>query len=221
LTASLSPREAEILRAGAARFGVELGIDALARLGDFVELLSLWNRRLRLTGETTRSRLLSRHVVDCLAAVPLLPARGPVADIGSGAGFPGIILACVRADLAMVLVEARRRHANFLREVARSLPLPQVRVLEKRAEAAGRTELAHRIRVAISRGLRLDTFLDLVGSLLADDGVAVAMQTPRTARGAETYGAHRGLRLADAREYRLPDGTSRCILVLARALPVS
>jgi 16S rRNA (guanine527-N7)-methyltransferase len=55
-------------------------------------------------------------------------------DIGSGAGLPGIVLACLRPDLRVILVESRRRRISFLREAMRAIPLPCAEALEMRAE---------------------------------------------------------------------------------------
>src|SRR5207253_607068 len=128
---------------------------------------------------------------------------GPLRD-HCGAGFPGIVLGCLRPDLEIVLIESRRRRASFLREAIRVIPLTAVRAVEMRAEeAAIDSELAGRARVAIARGLRLDVFLGLAVPLLTPHGTAIAMQTPRTSRLAPVLAASHGLRLAARHDYSL------------------
>jgi len=214
----MTASEARTLAAGARELGVELDPDTVGRLDRFLGLLEVWNRRIRLTGERDRKRLIEKHLIDSLAPVAHLPAHGTVVDIGSGAGFPGIILACVRPDLDVALVESRRRPTSFLREVIRTIPLPATRAFESRAEEAVQNPaLSRRAAVVIARAIPLDAFLGLAAPLLAPRGQAIAMQTPRTARAAAS--GH-GLELARRRDYRLPGGAPRTLLVFRRTADV-
>jgi 16S rRNA (guanine527-N7)-methyltransferase len=81
------------------------------------------------------TELVERHLLDSLAMEPLLPDSRILVDLGSGAGLPGVPLAIVSDARPTVLVEARRRRASFLREVRRSLQLPNLDVLAARAGA--------------------------------------------------------------------------------------
>jgi 16S rRNA (guanine527-N7)-methyltransferase len=210
--------EARTLRAGAKRFGVELEAEEIGRVGTFLSLLAVWNPRVRLTADRDLGPVIDKHAVDSLSPVPHLPATGLVVDVGSGAGFPGIMIACVRPDVELVLLEARRRRASFLREVVRTIPLPKVRVLELRAEeAAGDRTLARSAALVIARGVRLDAFLALAAPLVADAGEVIAMQTPRTAVMAEAAAKPHGLRLSRRHDYTLGGGESRTLLVFNRA----
>jgi 16S rRNA (guanine527-N7)-methyltransferase len=212
----VTPTEAETLRASAAALGVELPSAALDLLARYLGLLCEWNRRLPLTGDRDVETLIQKHMVDSLAPLPHLPPVGPVADIGSGAGFPGIVLACLRPSLEIVLIEPRRRAASFLREVIRSLPLPKVRVLEMRAEeAAPDAALAGRCRAVLSRAIRLDRFLSLARPLLASDGVVLALQTPGTVAADSSPGASAslGLELRATHDYALAGGERRRLAV--------
>ena len=214
----MEPAEIRALIAGARWFDVELASDAIARIGRYLAVLAVWNRRLRLIGDHDHRAVVEKHAVDSLAPVPFLPAGGLVIDIGSGGGFPGIILGCVRPDLELTLIESRRRRASFLREVIRSAPLPLARALDVRAEDAARDPaLAGRATAVIARALRLDRFLGLAAPFLAPSGIAIAMQTPRTAALAEPTAGRYGLRLACRRDYSLPAGAARALLFFARS----
>jgi 16S rRNA (guanine527-N7)-methyltransferase len=196
-------------------FGLPLGGDALSRIERFVDLLVLWNQRLRLTGERDRSGLIRKHVIDSLACAPLLPLEGQILDIGTGAGFPGAVLGCVRPDLGLTLLDARQRPVSFLGEVIRHLPLPRARALAMRAEdAAEDPTLAGLQSVVTCRALRIDVFLPLAKPLLGPGGFAVSMQTPRLDSSAVAEIARKhGLDLVELREYRLPDGERRRLVV--------
>jgi len=213
----MTPAERALLEAGARWFDVEPDAATTDRIARFLALLGVWNRRTRLTAETDREGVIAKHVVDSLAVVPLLPRTGTVVDIGSGAGFPGIVLGCARPDLRLDLIESRRRRASFLRESIRTIPLPNATVVELRAEAASDTALAGSAGLVVARAVRLDTFLPLAVPLLGPGGRAVAMQTPRTAGLAARTATASGLRLSHRHDYALPGGAARTLLTFERA----
>lgn len=195
--------DVDTLIAGAEALGVELSDDAAARILRHLDVLGVWNQRFHLTGERDRATLLTKHAVDSLALLGMLPNAGRLIDIGSGAGFPGIILACARPDLELVLIEPRRRPCSFLSETIRAIPLPRARVVESRAEETI-AELGGSGAVVTSRALRLDLFLSLAEPLLADGGSVIAMQTPRVDGFAAATPV--GLELAETCDYTLPEG---------------
>jgi 16S rRNA (guanine527-N7)-methyltransferase len=212
-----SAEEVELL-GGAGSLGIAVDPESLGRIGRFIDLLDLWNRRARLTGDRDRRVLVRKHTVDSLAVVSELPLSGTVADIGSGGGFPGLVLGCVRPDLDLRLIESRRRPASFLAEAIRSIPLPRAAVIGTRAEAAARDPtLAGRSDVVVSRAVRLETFLPLAASLVAPGGLVLAMQTPGVEVDyARETGFLHGLELSRHRDYRLRDGERRRLLVFSR-----
>ena len=98
------------------------------------ELLVRWNKVLNLTAIRNMDEAVERHYCESVFAAAYLPeGRHSVADVGSGAGFPGIPVAIVRPDCTVTLIESHQRKAVFLREATRELP--NVRVLGERAEA--------------------------------------------------------------------------------------
>jgi 16S rRNA (guanine527-N7)-methyltransferase len=132
----------------------ERAIDAL--YAHYKEL-ALWNRRMSLIGPGTAGEILARHYGESLAALPLLPVdarRG--LDLGSGAGFPGIVLAAARPGLEMTLVEARERKWAFLSAAVRKAALP-CRCLDVRVQLPLPAGLPESIDVITSRALRLDS----------------------------------------------------------------
>jgi 16S rRNA (guanine527-N7)-methyltransferase len=201
------------------RLGRPIEPAVLDRIARFLDLLELWNRRIHLTGERDRARILHRHVADALACAALLPQSGAFLDLGSGAGFPGVVLACVRPDLPAVFLDARQRPVSFLREVIRTIPLRKARALAMRAEdAAADPELSHRHLLVTSRALRLEICLRLAKPLLAAGGRAVSMQTPRTSHAsAEAIASRLGYRGVDVIDYELSDGSPRRLIVASQS----
>ena len=111
------------------------------RLSKFVELLLLRQQKQNLIGPSTLPQLWTRHVADSLQLLNLAPDARVWVDFGSGAGFPGIVIACALADepgAIVHLVESVGKKANFLREVVAELGLPAQVHLE-RAEKFGET----------------------------------------------------------------------------------
>lgn len=213
----MTPAEHELLEAGARWFDVEPDAAVTDRIARFLALLGVWNTRTRLTAERHPEAVIAKHVVDSFALVSFLPGSGTIVDIGSGAGFPGLVLGCVRPDLRLALIESRRRRASFLSEAIRTIPLPAATVLELRAEAAAETTLAGSAALVVGRAVRLDAFLPLAQPLLGPGGKALAMQTPRTAVLASKSAAGSGLRLAHRHDYTLPSGAARTLLTFERA----
>jgi 16S rRNA (guanine(527)-N(7))-methyltransferase RsmG len=118
--------------------------------------LARWNQRTNLIGRGTASEILARHYGESLAALPLVPPGARVAlDLGSGAGFPGLVLAAARPGLEMTLVEARERKWAFLAAAARKAALP-CQCLNVRVQIPLPAGLPESIDVITSRALRLD-----------------------------------------------------------------
>lgn len=87
------------------------------------EELRRWNRRLSLVGPGTADAVVERHYGEALAALPLIEPARSLLDVGSGGGFPGLVLAAVRPDLDLTLVEARQRKWAFLQSALRKAEL--------------------------------------------------------------------------------------------------
>jgi 16S rRNA (guanine527-N7)-methyltransferase len=112
---------------------VELSAEQVAALEGHYETLLRWNRSLNLTSISGLEEAVERHYCESLFLGAHLPAGSlRIADIGSGAGFPGFPVAVLRPDFSVTLIESHQRKAVFLREATRELP--NVRVFAKRAE---------------------------------------------------------------------------------------
>lgn len=170
---------ADRLRTGARALDIsldDLQIDALCL---FLDELERWNARTNLVGEHDRATLIERHVLDALAAVPVLREVGSelsIVDIGSGAGLPGVPLAVALRPRMMWLVEPRRKRASFLRTMRRVLPALAMEVVEERAEhLANRSDLAGSIDAVVSRAALSDVALETCARpLLRAGGLLVA-----------------------------------------------
>jgi 16S rRNA (guanine(527)-N(7))-methyltransferase RsmG len=118
--------------------------------------LARWNARLSLIGPGTIEQILERHYGESLAALPLIPPGSRTAvDVGSGAGFPGLVLAAARPDLDLTLVEPRQKKWSFLLAASRRASLP-CRCLDARVASPLPEGLPERIDLVTVRALKLD-----------------------------------------------------------------
>lgn len=111
----------------------DLAGDHLEQLRAFTKDLASRGEELGLIGPLERPRIWTRHVLNCALLAPLLKP-GTLADIGSGAGLPGLVLAILRPDVECVLIEPMERRVQWLEEQKQLLGLANVRVVRARAE---------------------------------------------------------------------------------------
>lgn len=159
---ALPPLSRDALAEGLAGLSPEpLSDRTLDALHAHYQELSVWNQRLSLIGPGTIDEILERHYGESLAALPLVPG-GVGLDIGSGAGFPGLVLAAARPGLEMTLVEARERKWAFLSAAARKASLP-CRCLNVRVSVPLPAGIPASLDLVTARALKLDP--DVLGAL--------------------------------------------------------
>ena len=121
------------LRAGAAEFGIALSDTQLDQFARLVAELTRWNKTYNLTAITDPLEVLTHHLLDSLAAQPALEGSS-IADVGTGAGFPGLPLAIINPARRFVLIDAADKKLRFVDHAARELGLSNVRTWHGRAE---------------------------------------------------------------------------------------
>ncbi|HEX9180061.1 MAG TPA: 16S rRNA (guanine(527)-N(7))-methyltransferase RsmG [Burkholderiales bacterium] len=166
------------LEEGLRALGLALPAEAQARLLAYLALMRKWNRAYSLTAVDEPERMVTHHLLDSFAMLPALetalPGIGRVADIGSGAGLPGIPLALARPQWRVALVEPNGKKAAFLRQAAIELGLENVAVVERRAED-WRPETG--FDAVVSRALaELADFVKVARHLCAPGGRLAAMK---------------------------------------------
>ena len=113
--------------------------DAIERLDQLSAIVTIESDQQNLVARSTLSSIWSRHIVDSLQLIPHAPVEGDWLDIGTGAGFPGLAIACAQPDRHMLLVEPRRLRADFLRQTASALDLDRVDVITAKVESVETT----------------------------------------------------------------------------------
>lgn len=204
----------ESLTAGARDLGLGLPETQSSALLMLMAELEDWSSRFNLTAIRNPADMLTKHVLDSLAVHPHLHGAA-VADVGTGAGFPGLPLAIVAPDRSFTLIEATTKKAHFVEHVVARLGLANVSVVNARAEnyrPAGKG-----FDAVLARALgELSEFVRLAGHLCAPEGKLLAMKgkSPQ----AEIDRLPRGWRVAALRRLQVPGlEAERHLVELARA----
>jgi 16S rRNA (guanine527-N7)-methyltransferase len=140
------------------------------QIREYIGLLLLWNRRISLTSITSPEEIVRTHFAESLLATKACgEIYGRLADVGTGAGFPGIPLRMYIPALRLTLIEPNAKKCAFLAEVARALELKDVEIIQKRYEDVRRPEPPLDIVTARALGQFLE-FAEWAESVLAPNG---------------------------------------------------
>ena len=203
-----------ILDAGLATLGLDPALAAPLRR--YLDLLARWNRTYNLTAIRDPGEMVTLHLLDSLSMHAHLDDVSRLADLGPGAGLPGIPLAIARPGLEVTLVESNGKKARFLREAVRSLGLANARVAESRAEAV---DMPGAFDAITARAMA--TLVDIIavgGHLLAPGGRLLAMKGVRP--DAEAAALPAGWEVEAIHPLAVPGlGAERHLVVVGRAAP--
>jgi 16S rRNA (guanine527-N7)-methyltransferase len=128
-------KDSRVLSAGLVELGIEPAADIVAAFDSYRVELKKWNKVHNLTSITDDEEIVVKHFLDSLIYLKAIPAEAEtLCDVGSGGGFPGLPIAIIRRDLRITLLEPARKKIVFLRQMRRLLSLPDIEVIEDRAE---------------------------------------------------------------------------------------
>lgn len=221
----------DVLVKGADALGVPIPVPCAQVLVHFMEELSAWNERMNLSGIRDSGQVLEKMFLDSLACWrgDWIRAGDAVLDLGSGAGFPGLVLAISAPFLGrrcrVTLVESASKKVQFLQHAIRTLGLENAVAVSGRSEILGRDpEFRERFRVCVSRAVaELRVVLELMVPFVEVGGICLAMKGPRVeAELASSQGALQelGAVVESVHRYSLPfSGDSRSIVVIRKAVP--
>lgn len=163
-----------------AGFGVEIDGNITERLNLYGNLLLEWNEKMNLTAITAPEDVLYKHFYDCILFLKAVtPKNGAeIIDVGTGAGFPGMVLKIVRPDINVTLLDSLNKRLVFLNEVIAELGLSGISTVHMRAEDAGKAA-AHREKydIACARAVAaLPALMEYCLPLVKKGGCFVAMK---------------------------------------------
>jgi 16S rRNA (guanine527-N7)-methyltransferase len=211
-----------LLREGAAQLGIGLSEEDLGRLLIYVADLAKWSQRINLIArDTPELQILENHFLDSLTLLPLLRQHKRdsvhLLDIGTGAGFPGLVLACVMPEAQFTLVEPRQKRVAFLRHLIRTLGLTNVVVVADRIEAhaaAWQGRFSHVTSRAVAEP---SVFLPLVRPLVTPEVMVILMLArEETLGGVVQQEGAGGWQIVETKAMRLPfSGAPRLLVVVS------
>ena len=153
----------------------DLSAAQLAQFETYYAMLADWNTRVNLTAITEPEDVAKKHFLDSLAAAPYLKANAAVADVGTGAGFPGLPLLILRPDLKLTLIDSLQKRLVFLEAVLKELKL-SAELVHSRAEDAGQNpKYREKFDAALTRAVSgLPVLCELTLPLVKVGGVSIA-----------------------------------------------
>lgn len=216
------------LREKLVEVGLPLSDSQIVAMTRYYSLLVEWNEKMNLTAVTEPREAAVKHIVDSLMISHYLKGsylQGPLVDVGTGAGLPGIPLKLAYPDVEMALLDSLQKRLTFLKEVISQLGLQGIGVYHFRAEDAGRSkEHREQYEVVVARAVaRLPVLLEYCLPLCRVGGVFVAYKGPDV--GEEVSEAQRaaqvlGGSLVQTVKYELPDEMgSRSLVVYEKIQP--
>jgi len=203
------PLHAQLIT-GTKVLGVELEKPSVEKLIAYIALLAKWNKVYNLTAIDSPPRMVSHHLLDCLAIVPYVSGNR-VLDIGSGAGLPGIPLAIALPEKSFVLLDSNGKKTRFLTQVVTELELKNVEVVNARVEKYRSTLLFDTITARAFSSM--EQTLDQSVGLCAPGGLYLLMKGREPIQEIADIGAK--FHLADTYQLEVPgiDGQRRLLIV--------
>lgn len=199
----------EALERGLAELGLEVSAGQLEQLDHLAHRVAAWGEQINLTGHRGALAVARRLVLDAAALLVAGPAYASLADLGSGAGFPGLPIAILCPEIRVTLVEARQRRHHFQRAVRRELGLENVSAVRGRIEAVEATPHQAVVAQALARA---DRALAWMLPWAHPDGWLLIPGGEKPPAIASSDGVHS----VEVREYRVPASGPRRTLWLAR-----
>jgi len=215
---------AELLGQGLEQLGI--GLDAHARrcLLRYCEELRQWNRKINLIARNTSlPDIIEKHFLDSLTLLPVLdelpPGDGPLLDVGSGAGFPGLVVKIARPGRQVLLLEPRQRRSIFLRHIIRTLSLEGIEVSTTRVEDDETRPGFEHFAVITGRAVAdVARFLAMVAPRIGRTTIVACMQGPAGKQGWRQGSRAGDLRCLGRREIVLPFSGARRFILLFQTI---
>lgn len=204
------------LEAKCAALGIALTGPMLDALDQYAEILVEYNQKVNLTAITDPEGIEDKHFADSLLLANLPETAGKMVDVGTGAGFPGVVAKIFKPELQLTLMEPTGKRVEFLKYVCAQLGLSGVEFAKERAEEAARKVWREQFDVATARGVAaLPMLSEYCLPLVKVGGVFLAMKGPGAAEELAESGAalkKLGGKGSGVAEFHLPGGDVRNII---------
>lgn len=210
----------ERMRAKAAQYGITVTDVQLEQLDTYAALLVEWNERMNLTSIIEPEEIETKHFLDCMLAARLCKPGESIADVGTGAGFPGVVMKIMQPEIDITLIDSLEKRLTFLSEVGSQLKIG-MNYIHARAEDAGHAEgLREAFAATTARAVApLNVLAEYCLPLTAVGGRLIAMKGRSASDEVESAMAAielLGGKIAGEQEFTLPDGSERQIIVIEK-----
>lgn len=215
--------DAKLLSEWCEKIGVSIGGDERRQILTYLNELIGWNRSMNLVGKASDKQILRKHFIDSLTCSSLLPGKQSLRllDIGTGAGFPGLVLKIIRPDIVTHLLEASEKKCLFLGHIVSLLKLDGVKILNGRAEHFGHMDgYRESYDIAIARAVaHLSIISEYAFPFLRSGGLFIAQKGPG---GMDEFKEGKGAlkilggKLEEIKECVLPGGREKRVIFAFR-----
>ena len=209
----------ERFTANAARCGVPVTAEQAALLDRYAALLVEYNEKVNLTAITDPQGIEDKHFIDSLLLAAQPEAQGRLVDVGTGAGFPGVVAKLYRPELRLTLLEPTGKRLDFLRWACGELGV-EAEFLKERAEEAARKQWRERFDTATARAVaRLNKLAEYCLPLVRVGGYFLAMKAESAAeelQEARPAIERLGGEVVALRRFSLPEGDERGIIIVKK-----
>lgn len=199
-------------------YHIQLSEKQLTQLDEYAQLLVETNKKFNLTAITEPEDIENKHFIDSLIFANQQEVSGTLADVGTGAGFPGIVAKIYKPSLQVSLIEPTKKRMVFLEEVGKHLKL-DFNYINGRAEELGKKETREKFNVSTARAVaNLSVLSEYCLPMVQQKGYFIAMKGDATEELKQARKAVEvlGGKIQESRTYYLPDGSQRDIIIIQK-----
>lgn len=205
--------------------GFQVSEGQYAKLCEYARTLVEWNEKMNLTGITDPDGIAEKHFLDSILPLKFLeiPDGGKVIDVGTGAGFPGVPIKIYRPDIKLTLLDSLNKRVNFLSAACEAAGIT-AELVHARAEEGGRdTRYREKFDIAFARAVAaMPVLAEYCLPYVKVGGVFAAMKGPsENYRDGENAVKLLSGEIADVKEYRLPNGDKRVLIIVRKIAPTA
>lgn len=214
-----------VLRNVLTEFGITISDEAREKLCRYYELLIEWNEKMNLTAITEPEEVALKHFADSLTLLDYVDIRqgASVIDVGTGAGFPGMVIRIARPDIRLTLLDSLNKRLLFLEEVCSELGIDDVTLIHSRAEDGSRTELRDSFDYAVSRAVASLSvlceydlpYVNVGGSFIAMKGKDAQTETDEAKNAVKELCGE----IKAVHSFELGEAGERCIIEIEKTAP--
>ncbi|MEG1710820.1 MAG: 16S rRNA (guanine(527)-N(7))-methyltransferase RsmG [Clostridia bacterium] len=204
-----------------ADFGIVVNNDKLTLINKYYEMLVEYNNRFNLTSVTDFDAVMKLHFLDSMLGIKSIPQGAKICDVGSGAGFPGAVIALMRNDVTVTLMDSLTKRISFLEDLVCVLRLKNVNSVHIRAEDAGKinSEYREKYDVVTARAVaKLNTLAEYCLPLVRQGGRFIAYKSEIEEEATQAKSAIKilGGVISEVKLFTLPDGEKRSLVIITK-----